>query len=535
MNIAELFTSLTPVLAIMLFLVIMRLPATKAMPLSLLLTVISSAFIWKISFSHIAASVLQGLVIATGILIIVFGAITLLNTLKASGAISVIRAGFTNINDDRRIQAIIVAWLFGSFLEGASGFGTPAAICAPLLVALGFPPLAAVVVALIADSAAVSFGAVGTPVVVGLGQGLNSITESGIQAIAVKAVTIDLIAASFLPLVIVCIMTSQFGIGAQRSIKAGLAIWPFALLAGFSFTLPAYAVAVLLGPEFPSIFGGLIGLAICIVAAQKKWLTPKQRWDFQEADTPAFHQPADASTRLLNLYSAWLPYVLVALLLVLTRLDYLPLKNALLSVNFIWQDILASDLSANLQPLYIPGTLFLLVALITVFLHRIPKNKAITVWKSSAASLLPTVIALAASVPMVRIFLNSDVNTSGLPAMPVALAELAATHLANAWIFVAPFVGALGSFIAGSATFSNMMFAQFQWNTATQAGLDAQSILALQMIGANAGNMICVVNVVAAASVVGLVGKEGQIIRLTLPAMLYYCISAALVSLLLLS
>ena len=535
MTFLQLLTSLTPVLAIMLFLVFMRLPATKAMPLSLLLTVLSSAFIWQIPFNHIAASILQGLVIAAGILLIVFGAITLLKTLTASGAIAVIRSGFTTISDDRRVQAIIIAWLFGSFLEGASGFGTPAAICAPLLVALGFPPLAAVVVALIADSAAVSFGAVGTPVVVGLGQGLNAISESGLQSIAVKAVTIDLLAASFLPLVIVCIMTSQFGNGAQKSIKAGLAIWPFAILAGFSFTVPAYMVAVLLGPEFPSIFGGLIGLAICIFFAQKKWLVPKTPWNFDTSEAVDSIPRNSQESRQLSLLFAWTPYILVASLLVLTRLDSLPLKATLLSINFVWQDILNSGLSANLQPLYIPGTLFLLVAVVTTFFHRIPKEKAISVWHESMSSLLPTVIALAASVPMVRIFLNSEVNVIGLPAMPVALAELAANNLANAWTFAAPFVGALGSFIAGSATFSNMMFAQFQWNTASQVGLNPESILALQMIGANAGNMMCVVNVVAAASVVDLVGKEGQIIRLTLPAMLYYCLSAAVVSLILLN
>ncbi|NTS78814.1 L-lactate permease [Catenovulum sp. SM1970] len=527
MSFLQLFTALTPVIAIIVFLVVMRLPATRAMPLSLLLTILTSFFIWQVELNHIFASIIQGLIIAAGILLIVFGAITLLKTLTVSGAIEVIRAGFTQISDDRRIQVVIIAWLFGSFLEGASGFGTPAAICAPLLVALGFPPLAAVVVALIADSAAVSFGAVGTPVVVGLGQGLTAITESGIQAIAVKAVTIDLFAASLLPLVIVCLMTSQFGEGKNKSIKAGLAIWPFALLAGLSFTVPAYLVALLLGPEFPSIFGGLIGLIICILAAKNNWLTPKDKWDF---NTQTATSDSVNATPNMSLIVAWTPYLLVALLLVLTRLEALPIKSFLLSVNFVWGDILSSGLSANLQPLYIPGTLFLVVALLAGFIQKIPNAQLFRAWGESLKSLLPTVVALGASVPMVRIFLNSDVNHAELGAMPVALAELAATHFASTWNIVAPFVGALGSFIAGSATFSNMMFAQFQFNTASQVGLNTDTVLALQMIGANAGNMICVVNVVAAASVVNLVGKEGQIIRLTLPAMLYYCLSAALLS-----
>jgi lactate permease len=144
--------------------------------------------------------------------------------------------------------------------------------------------------------------------------------------------------------------------------------------------------------------------------------------------------------------------------------------------------------------------------------------------------LLPSCIALGAAVPMVRIFLHSDVNNAGLPAMPLALAELAAAHLADYWLALAGLVGALGSFIAGSATFSNLMFGSFQQQMAQQADLAQPLVLALQMLGANAGNMICVVNVVAAASVVNLHGREGEIIRYTLWPTLFYCSAAALVA-----
>ena len=136
---------------------------------------------------------------------------------------------------------------------------------------------------------------------------------------------------------------------------------------------------------------------------------------------------------------------------------------------------------------------------------------------------------------MVRIFLNSDVNQAQLLAMPLELANLAAGQLPEVWPMVAPFVGALGSFVAGSATFSNMMFAQFQWTTAQTLGLPSEWVLALQVLGANAGNMICVVNVVAAASVVNLVGKEGQIIRFTLAPMLFYLLSVGAIGMLVLS
>lgn len=535
MTLIEGLTASMPVLAVLLFLVILRMPATRAMPLALVITTVMAWFIWKIPVDYIAASVIEGWVIAFGITIIVFGAIVLLRTLQASGAIDVIRSGFTRVSPDRRVQAIIIAWLFGSFLEGASGFGTPAAIAAPLLVALGFPALAAVVIALIADSSAVSFGAVGTPVLVGIAQGLEQPTAEFVQAVAVRAVSIDIFVASFLPLLMITMLTRFFG--EQRSWLHGLRLWPFAIFGGLAFTLPAYAVAVLLGPEFPSIFGGIIGLIVVITAVKIGFLQPKQPWGFgQSTDDIDLGEKLIPNTnsgsdiKPMSLLTAWLPYLLVAVFLIITRVDFLPLKSQFTSVSLGLNDIFNTGISAAIQPLYLPGTLFAVIALITILLHKMPLEKAAGVWKSAGLSLLPTVIALGASVPMVRVFINSGTNSANLAAMPLELANLAVKTFDSTWPIMAPFVGSLGSFIAGSATFSNMMFATLQESAAIQTGNDTVTILALQMLGANAGNMICVVNVVAAASVVNLVGKEGQIIRMTLAPMLFYVLSSGLVA-----
>lgn len=544
MTFMQFLTAAMPVISVFVLLVIMRLPATKAMPLSLLVSAVLALMVWKMPLIQISAAVLEGLMVATSIIWIVFGAILLLNVLRETGAIEVIRSGFSHISPDRRVQVIIIAWLFGSFLEGASGFGTPAAIGAPLLVALGFPPLAAVVLALVADSSAVSFGAVGTPVIVGMGQGLVGSTPDQLQAIAMTAIGIDILVASFLPLIMVLILTRFFG--EEKSWLPGLAIAPFAVLAGLSFTVPAYLVAWLLGPEFPSIIGALIGLALMSTLARYRIMTPRKVWYFSDEDRTAMrvlvakHQleASLGTNREMSLLRAWTPYILVAGLLVLTRVDALPLKAVLNSVVVAWQNILGTDVSASLAPLYLPGTVFVLTAMVAAFVQS---GRYLSAWQSfmraarvSTFTLVPTVIALATAVPMVRIFLQSGVNSAGLMAMPLELANLAANSLAGQWLFVAPLIGALGSFIAGSATFSNMMFASFQASVAGQVGLPETTVLALQLLGANAGNMICVVNVVAAASVVNLSGREGEIIRFTLVPMLYYALAASSVAWLLL-
>ena len=543
--------SVTPIVAVFVLLVLFRLPAARAMPLSLAATMAASLWVWKMPIVHMAAAVIEGWLVALSLLWIVFGAIALLNVLRATRAIQVIRSGFTGLSTDRRIQVIIIAWAFGAFLEGASGFGTPAAIGAPLLVALGFPALPAVVMALVADSSPVSFGAVGTPILIGVGEGLPQADAVFLQQVSVMAISIDLLVASFLPL-IMCALLTRFW-GQNRSWLEGLAVWPFALAAGFLFTGTAWLVARTLGPEFPTIIGGLVTLIVTTIMAKNNWLTPRTPWGFGDrsivSDNGSTSEAGDVSSAEgmhggecdsrvgvpLTLLRAWSPYMLVALLLLITRVDVLPFKQWLASVVLSSGDIFGTGIAARLQPLYLPGTVFLLVALFSGYQQKATSAALRTAWSTSIKALVPTAIALGTAVPMVRIFLHTGVNDAGMLSMPLALAELAAGTFSGSWLAMAPVIGALGSFIAGSATFSNMMFSGFQYAVAEQLGLRPSVVIALQVLGANAGNMICVVNVVAAASVVNLTGREGQIIRYTLGPMLFYVIGSGLVALLLLA
>ncbi|MDT8860973.1 L-lactate permease [Alkalihalobacillus sp. MEB130] len=544
--------ALTPIISVVVFLVVLRMPAMKAMPISLLVTGVIAYFFWQVPIVQLAAASIEGVLIGLSILYIVFGAILLLNTLQASGAIDTIRNSFLGISNDRRIQVILIAWLFGAFIEGAAGFGTPAAIAAPLLVALGFPPLAAVVLALVADSSPVSFGAVGTPVIVGVQQGLQEgadlapVAALYLQDIAItdflrllsaQVMQIDVIVGTLMPLILILLLTRFFG--ENRSWKEGLVMWKFAIFAGLSFTVPALLVATFIGPEFPAIIGGLSGLVLVLFALKRRWFLPEDTWDFGAESTwskewfGAITVEKSEKPLKMHLALAWIPYVLLGVILVLTRLDVLPLKSWLLSFVVGWENILGTEISANFQPLYLPGSVFLVVVAITYFLHRMKFQAFKMAFSVSGKALIGTSITLFTAVPMVRIFINSGVNFAGLESMPVELAFQASTYLGDGWPFVAPFIGALGSFISGSATFSNMMFSLFQFNVADQSGLDPMLVLGLQVLGANAGNMICVVNVVAAASVVGLVGKEGAIIRMTLLPMLYYAGFSGIIGLIL--
>lgn len=523
-------------------------PARRAMPVVFVVTALIGLFAWDMTFTRVLASTLQGLILTGAILWIIFGAILLLNTLKHSGAITAIRGGFSNISPDRRIQVIIVAWLFGCFIEGASGFGTPAAVAAPLLVALGFPAMASVMIGMMIQSTPVSFGAVGTPIVVGVSGGLDKagLTEQLITngsgwdvfyRLIVSEVALTHAVIGVLMPLFMCTMLTRF-FGRNKSWMEGLAIAPFAIFAGLAFVIPYALAGVFLGPEFPSMIGALIGLMIVVPAAKAGFLVPKKSWDFADAkDWPvdwmgSIEIKLDSLTakKPMHIGLAWTPYVLLAGLLVLSRVS--PTVKSFFADNLVlgWTDILGeAGVSGSIQFLYLPGGIMALVVLVTFLLHRMKFSELTAAVSESSRTLLGAGFVLVFTIPMVRILINSGVNMAELPSMPRAMAELVATSVGDIYPFFAPTVGALGAFIAGSNTVSNLMMSQFQFDTAGLIGVSGALLVAGQAVGAAAGNMVAIHNVVAASATVGLLGREGQTLRMTIIPTIYYIVAAGLI------
>ena len=551
--------ALTPIAVVALFLVVLRWPASRAMPLSWIAAAGLAWAVWDISGIRIAAASVNGLVVAGTLLYIIFGALLLLHTLQESGALAVIRRGFTGITPDRRIQVLLIAWLFGAFIEGSAGFGTPAAVTVPLLVGLGFPPLAAVVAGMLIQSTPVSFGSAGTPILVGVSTGLGGADPVTAYAaglglaewtdflafLGVRVALLHAVAGTLVPLLVVALLTRFFG--ARRSFAEGLRVWKFALFSAFAMTVPYLATAVLLGPEFPALLGGLVGLGIAVTAAKRGLFMPRDEvfefpprsaWDADwsaaktappdggaPGETPTPPEAADeARGRGMGAVTAWAPYAVVGLLLVLTRLPALPFQEALSSAVVRWPDIFGSGISASAAPFYLPGAVFIAASLFAAVLHRMAPARAGRALAASFRSTAKASVALVFTVPMVQVFLNTGDGAAGLPSMPIALAEGAARLAGSAWPFFAPFIGGLGAFVAGSNTVSNMMFSLFQFGVGERLSLDPGWVVALQAVGGAAGNMICVHNVVAASAVVGLVGREGAVIRRTLLPFCYYAL-----------
>ena len=540
--------SLVPIATVGVLLVALRRPASQAMPFAYIVAAALALIVWEVPAVRVAAASLNGLIVAVTMLYVVFGAILLLHTMQASGALHTIRQGFTDVTPDRRVQVIIIAWLFGSFIEGSAGFGTPAAVAVPLLVGLGFPAMAAVMAGMIIQSTPVSFGAVGLPILLGVSSGLSGdpavqtfVAQAGydwtdfLKLIGIKVAALHATVGTLVPLILVSAMTRFFG--PSRSVADGLQVWKFALFAAISMTVPYMAAAYVLGPEFPALLDSLAGLFIVVSAARRGFLMPPRdkAWEFASPSTwPAawtgtmdVRDPAGQGAPMgMGMVRAWTPYMVVALLLLVTRVQTLPFGAWLQAVSVTWSNILGTDISGSVQALYLPGTMFVIASLAAFGLHRIDPAAYGRSWVVSVRVTGRASAALLFAVPMVQVFINSSGGAAGYAGMPIALAEGIAQITGSAWPFFAPFIGGAGAAVAGSNTTSNMMFALFQFEVAERISVDPTWIVALQAVGGAAGNMICVHNVVAASAVAGLLGREGSIIRLTALPFVYYALFA---------
>lgn len=522
-----------PILTTLILMMVFNWPAKRCLLISWIMAGIFAFFFWDIDLKALAASSLYGMLSSIDVLIIILGAILVMNTLKASGATAAINRGFMNISPDKRVQACIIGFSFCSFIESAAGFGTPAALAGPLMVSLGFPPMAAAMIALIFDSTAVSFGAVGTPVtsslsVLGMGGDAQFVSDFAFWTALPHAVM-----ALFLPL-IVLLMTTKF-FSKEKSFKPALEAAPFAIFTGLTFAVPLMLTTIFIGYEFASLIASLVSIALTVLAAKKDFLTPKKTWDFGnpaewDKDWLATTKVSPAAQLNMSLIKAWVPYLLIAFILVLTRIPQLGIKDFLtggapfvLKIN----NILGFDyLDWSLKWAYLPGTFFILVAIATNFMHKMSFEKVKESWKATFKQVSGAALALLFGLALVEVM---KYKVDGGSSMMDTMANTLSMVGEKLYVLIAPFIGVLGAFVSGSATVSMNLFSNLQYNTANVVGLPTVYVMAMQCVGAAVGNMVCINNAVAASATIGTTGREGKLIRTNaIPMVIYTLVTVAI-------
>lgn len=532
-------------------------PAKRALPASWLIACFVAGFIWKMGILEIGAQTLAGFLSAFETLAIIFGAILLMNVLKQSGAMASINNIFSNITKDARIQAILVGYVFAGFIEGAAGFGTPAALSAPILISLGFPPLAAAAVCLIYNSTPVCPGPVGVPTLTASSVVSSSVTALGgnpdkFTAMLTKWTGIPhMVGGLFIIFIGLCVLCKVFG--KNHSFKDALKALPFCILTGVVVGVLYLTMAVFVGPELTSMVAFLTALPILILAAKKGFLMPKEvmtfdgveKWGDQSwLSTQTVSQPQDKG---MSPVKAWMPYVIISIILVLTRVGFFKIKPILTDEPFILHidHILGFDtINWDFKFLWNPGIMpFTLIALITILLHKMSKHEAKVAIKDSFCQISGAAIALLFGVAMVNLYrYTSNANIGAKVASTVidtfdytnssmlyVMADALANIFHGAYFIIAPFIGVLGAFMSGSCTVSNTLFASLQFETASLLGMSQVLIVALQNCGGAIGNMICVNNIVSVCATTGTSGNEGKLIKTNIIPCIIYCVIVATV------
>ncbi|KFI08604.1 L-lactate permease [Massilia sp. BSC265] len=436
---------------------------------------------------------------ALTILWIIFPALCIHEMQLRTGSMDVLQGAMGRITGDPRILALLIAWFFVLFVEGAAGFGTSVALAAPFLVSAGFGRVAAVSIALIGHAVGVSFGAVGTPL-------LPQVAASGLPGLALAGTTAayHVLLGWMMPLAVMLLATRALPGDARMAPS-----WGWALFAALCFLLPYYVLARFVGPELPTLAGALLGAALFVAA-----LKIGRR---STAPAAAPKAPGAGAAAVLK---AGAPYLLLIVLVLVTRL--VPaIKTQLGSVTLAWS---SGPFGGSMQILYHPGTMLLASFLLAALLTGVAPGALVSIMTAVVKRLLPVCAALLAMLGLSRVMVHAG--------MIDALAS-SASGAGALWPLLAPAIGALGTFVTGSATASNILFTEFQVATARQLGLSVLGLSAAQGFGAAVGNIICPHNIVAASATVNLVGREGEVLRRTVVVTVVYCALGGLAALLL--
>ncbi len=485
--------------AFIFFLLIRKMKGYLASILTMILAIILAVLVFQMPLKLALASALHGALYGLfPICWIIIGAVFLFNVTVKSGHFEIIKNFMASITPDRRLQALLIAFSFGAFLEGAAGFGAPVAISAAMLVGLGFNPLYAAGLCLIANTAPVAFGSVGTPII--MASRVSDIPEMAISQMVGRTLPI---LSVIVPFYLVVLMS-----GMKRSME----VLPAIIVSGVSFAFFQWFAANYIGPMLPDVLAGITSI-FCLMILLKYW-KPQAIWRFSEEP----QQTLDSTLRYSvgQVMRAWSPFIIMTLFIIAWGLD--PVKSALNSIGILKFEI--PGLSSILKPdgtqlvtkpfelnyLSAPGTALLFTSIIAVPLLGVTYREAATIYLATLKQLMFSIITVACVVGFAFI-----ANYSGMSiAMAVALASTGVL-----FPFFSPILGWLGVFLTGSDTSSNALFCKLQYSSAEAFGVDPVVTVSANASGGVTGKMISPQSIAIGAAAVGLIGKESDLFRFT--------------------
>ena len=518
--------ALIPIIFFFLALAVFRLKGSVAGTITVVLALLVALFSYQMPVTLALSSAIYGFFYGLWpIAWIIIGAVFLYKVTVKTGQFDIIRSSILSLTEDQRLQMLLVGFAFGTFLEGAAGFGAPVAITAALLVGLGFKPLYAAGLCLIVNTAPVAFGAMGIPIIVA-GQ------VSGVETHAISQM-VGRQLPFIVPIVLVWIMAIMDG---WRGVRE---TFPAIVVGGGSFAIAQFLTSNYIGPELPDITAAIASL-VSLTLLFKVW-QPKHIFRFenqvdgknQMGDTKSVSAPLPTTHySLAQIIKAWMPFVILTAMVSLWSIK--PFKDLFVKGKNGQPDGALVDMVMSINVPYLhnsvqklppvvtkitdyaaiykfdwfsaTGTAIMLAAIISIVMLKMRPKQALSTFGETINELRTPIY----SIGMVLAF-AFIANYSGLS----ATLALALAHTGKAFTFFSPFLGWLGVFLTGSDTSANALFAALQATTAQQIGVPEVLLVAANTSGGVTGKMISPQSIAIACAATGLVGKESDLFRFT--------------------
>ncbi|MEU9018369.1 L-lactate permease [Actinomadura sp. NPDC048394] len=444
------------------------------------------------------------------ILWIVINALWVYNITVATGHFDVLRRTFAQVSDDQRLQAILIAFSFGALLEALAGFGTPVAVTSVMLIALGFQPLKAAVLALTANTAPVAFGAMATPILT-----LGKVTGQSSDTLGAMVGRQTPILAVFVPLILVLIVDGRRGVRET---------WPTALFCGAAFGAAQYVTANFISVPLADVVASLVSAAAVVLVVRLRRphapARPVIAGGAADEPTPEFaaragrggapgEAPADSRADVVRAYA---PYAIIIAVFVVCQIDQVKnwLNGATQTVGWPGLHITAASGKPSTLPTFTfnyfttPGTQMLVAGLLTMIALRVGAGRALRAYGTTLVQLRWAIVTVMAVLALAFVM-----NASG---QTVTLGTWMA-GAGGAFAVLSPVLGWLGTAVTGSDTSSNSLFGALQITAANKADLSPVLMAATNSSGGVLGKMVSPQNLAIAAAAVGLDGREGDIFR----------------------
>ena len=542
-NVILFLIALIPIIWLIVSLGALKMPGHKACPIALVITLILAIAVWKFSVLDSLTGALEGVVMGLWpIVYIIVAAVFTYNLTTASGSMNTIQKMMTGVSSDKRILTLILAWGFGGFLEAIAGFGTAVAIPSGIMAGMGFNPITAAVLCLISNTTPTAFGAIGLPVTT-LAQ------VSGLDVMHLSyVVTLQLFV---LILIIPFVLVSIVG-GGVKGIKG---VFGITLASGLAFAIPQIFVAKFIGAELPAIVGSLCCLGVTIFMA-KKFYPTTNRLDLsitaqsktgvlegasalENAEAPgnpgsaasgsASAQtggreltPADDKVTPKQAVIAWIPFIFVFVLIILCSSLVPLIHNALVSIQTSIQIYTGNGASPyTFQWLACPGTLIIIATFLGGLCQGLKPKEILIILGKTAKQMSKTAITVCSIVALAKVM--------GYSGMISIIATVLVALTGSFYPLIAPIIGALGTFVTGSDTSSNVLFGQLQVEAARAIDANSFWIAAANMAGATAGKMISPQSIAVATVATGLTGQEGTILTKAMKFCVAYVVIIGLV------